>query len=129
MQLLRTSFFRHNRRAWGAVSRTRIPDDVLDTWFDPARLDPAIRRDLRAFATGTPPAKTLLEWSESLRGFTKPALVVWANQDAMMPQDHGRRLAALLPDARLIEIEDSGTLIPEDQPAHLAAALRTFLHS
>ena len=88
-----------------------------------------IRRDLRAFATGTPPAKTLLEWSESLRGFTKPALVVWANQDAMMPQDHGRRLAALLPDARLIEIEDSGTLIPEDQPAHLAAALRTFLHS
>ena len=129
MQLLRTSFFRHNRRAWGAVSRTRIPDDVLDTWFDPARLDLAIRRDLRAFATGTPPAKTLLEWSESLRGFTKPALVVWANQDAMMPQDHGRRLAALLPDARLIEIEDSGTLIPEDQPAHLAAALRTFLHS
>jgi pimeloyl-ACP methyl ester carboxylesterase len=45
----------------------------------------------------------------------------------MMPPAHGRRLAEVLPDAELVEIEDSWTLIPEDQPGALAAALRSFL--
>ena len=32
----------------------------------------------------------------------------------MMPREHGRRLAELLPEGRLLEIEDSCTLIAED---------------
>jgi hypothetical protein len=44
-----------------------------------------------------------------------------------MPHEHGRRLADLFPNARLVEIADSYTLIPEDQPAELAAHLRAFL--
>jgi pimeloyl-ACP methyl ester carboxylesterase len=44
-----------------------------------------------------------------------------------MPPEHGRRLAALLPDARLLEIPDSYTLIPEDQPDLLARAIRQFV--
>jgi pimeloyl-ACP methyl ester carboxylesterase len=39
------------------------------------------------------------------------------------------RLAALLPRARLVEITDSYTLIPEDQPAQLAAHIRAFIAS
>lgn len=127
MQLLRTSFFRHSPRAWGAVSRTRIPDDVLDEWFAPARHDRAIRRDLRAFALGTPPRETLLAWADALRTFNRPALVVWAKNDAMMPREDGYRLADLLPQGRLVEIADSGTLIPEDQPEQLAHVLREFV--
>ncbi len=41
--------------------------------------------------------------------------------------DHGRRLAELLPKGRLVEIADSYTLIPEDQPAELTRAVREFL--
>jgi hypothetical protein len=37
-------------------------------------------------------------------------------------RDHGRRLAGLLPDARLVEIEDSYTLIMRDQPEAFARA-------
>jgi pimeloyl-ACP methyl ester carboxylesterase len=44
-----------------------------------------------------------------------------------MPIEHGRRLARLFPDARLVEIEDSYTLIPEDQPDVLAAHIRDFV--
>ena len=44
-----------------------------------------------------------------------------------MPRDHGRRLAALFTDAKLVEIEDSFTLIPEDQPKRLAHELRDFV--
>jgi pimeloyl-ACP methyl ester carboxylesterase len=45
----------------------------------------------------------------------------------MMPREHGARLAALYPNAELVEITDSSTLIPEDQPERLAEALREFL--
>lgn len=37
------------------------------------------------------------------------------------------RLAGLLPNAELVEIADSATLIPEDQPDELARVLSTFL--
>jgi pimeloyl-ACP methyl ester carboxylesterase len=40
---------------------------------------------------------------------------------------HGQRLAELLPDARLVEIPDSYTLIMRDQPAAFACAIREFI--
>jgi pimeloyl-ACP methyl ester carboxylesterase len=43
-----------------------------------------------------------------------------------MPPEHGRRLAVLLPQAQLIQIEDSYTLIPLDQPARLAQRIADF---
>ncbi len=46
-----------------------------------------------------------------------------------MPPEHGRRLAELLPQGRLLEVPDSYTLIPEDQPTQLAAAIRQFIHA
>jgi hypothetical protein len=46
-----------------------------------------------------------------------------------MPPEHGPRLAALLPDGHLVELHDSHTLIPLDQPARLAAHLRDFIGS
>jgi len=61
-----------------------------------------------------------------LPGFNRPALVVWASQDRVMPAEHGRRLAGLLPQARLTEVDDSYTLIPLDQPARLARAIQDF---
>jgi pimeloyl-ACP methyl ester carboxylesterase len=43
-----------------------------------------------------------------------------------MPPEHGRRLAELLPQGRLVEVEDSYTLIPLDQPARFAQIIREF---
>ena len=47
----------------------------------------------------------------------------------MMPVEHGRQLADLLPDGHLVEIEDSYTLAPLDQPQRLAGMLRSFITS
>ena len=44
-----------------------------------------------------------------------------------MPPEHGRRLAELLPDARHVEIPDSYTLVPLDNPRALVAEIRAFL--
>ena len=126
-RLLGRRFLRHDRRAFGALTRTGLPDDLLDEWFAPSREDPLIRRDLRKFATGTPPRATLLAWSARLRTFRNPALVVWAVEDVMMPASHGPRLVATLPNARLVTIEGSATLVPWDRPDDLARELLAFL--
>ncbi|NLU83568.1 alpha/beta hydrolase [Rhodococcus sp. HNM0569] len=126
-QMLRTSLFRHHPKAWGAMSNNRIPEDVLDSWFTPALHDSAIRHDLATFATGAPDRETLLEWGSALGTFDRPALVVWAEDDRMMPADHGRRLAELLPQGRLVTVADSATLVPEDQPDELARILGEFV--
>jgi pimeloyl-ACP methyl ester carboxylesterase len=44
-----------------------------------------------------------------------------------MPPEHGRRLADLLPQASLVEIADSYTLIPLDQPTTLASTIERFI--
>src|SRR6266487_804284 len=64
-----------------------------------------------------------------LRPFERPALVVWTPEDRVQRPDHGRRLADLLPDARLVEIPDSYTLIMRDQPQAFARAVREFVRA
>ncbi|MEU1030881.1 alpha/beta hydrolase [Streptomyces mirabilis] len=91
---------------------------------------PEIRRDavrtLRAAAADT---GLLLAAAERLPRFDRPALVVWARGDRVMPPEHGRRLAALLPRGLLVEIDDSYTLVPLDRPTELARAIREFTRS
>src|SRR5260370_40634549 len=69
----------------------------------------------------------MLAAAERLRSFDRPALVIWAKEDRVMPPEHGRRLAEILPNGRLIEIADSYTFIPEDHPGELARAIRQFV--
>ncbi|KPC82842.1 MULTISPECIES: alpha/beta fold hydrolase [Streptomyces] len=112
---------------WGWMSRRPVPHDVMDDWFRPLWTSASIRRDLRAYVLGVPPRDELLAWAEALRTFDRPALVVWAAEDRVMPPAHGRRLADLLLEGELVEIADSYTLIPEDQPQRLTEAIRTFV--
>ncbi|MBJ7289195.1 alpha/beta hydrolase [Williamsia sp.] len=127
LRLLSTKFVRHNKLAWGGLSKYGIPDEVLDECFAPATRSAEIRRDLRKFSTGTPRRKTLLTWASRLSSFDRPVLIVWATEDRMMPPAHAHRLLDLFADARQVLIDDSWTLIPEDQPERFAAALRDFV--
>lgn len=47
----------------------------------------------------------------------------------MMPTAHGQRLTDLLPHANLVEVPDSLTLIPLDQPENLADHLSRFVNT
>ncbi len=106
---------------------TKRGDAATARWVKPVMTQPEIRRDavrvLRAVMGDT---QLLLEAAEHLPTFDRPALIVWASDDRVMPPEHGRRLAELLPDAHLVEVPDSYTLIPLDQPAALARAIREF---
>ncbi|MET9435514.1 alpha/beta hydrolase [Streptomyces sp. NPDC006551] len=110
----------------GALTKRPVPDEIVDGWLRPLRTDPAVRHDFRRYNLAVR-REELLQAAEGLRKFDRPALVVWAVDDLMMPREHGRRLAELLPQGRLVEIEDSRTLVSEDQPERLVEALRTFI--
>ena len=105
-----------------------VPDQTLREWFEPFIQDRQIRQDLRSYCLSVP-LDSGRNWSAGLASFDKPALVVWAPEDQMMPADHGRRLAELLPHGRLVEIGDSYTVVPLDQPQELAEAVRVFVSS
>jgi pimeloyl-ACP methyl ester carboxylesterase len=125
MQQLRLRPVRRLPIAFGRL--TKRGDAVSARWIRPLLSQAAIRRDtvrvLRA-AAGSP--GILLEAAERLPGFDRPVLVVWAREDRVMPPEHGARLAALLPKGKLVEVADSYTLLPLDQPAEFARLVREF---
>jgi pimeloyl-ACP methyl ester carboxylesterase len=126
----RTLLSRRLRRLpmfFGAMSKRGIPEEIMRAWLQPLTR-PEIRRDYRKYAGDTRRGKRdLLAATQALPAFDRPVLVAWAAEDRLMPPDHGRRLAQAFPNSQLVEIPDSYTLIPEDQPAILAAHLRQFI--
>jgi pimeloyl-ACP methyl ester carboxylesterase len=113
---------------FGPLSKRPIPREVMDRWFGPIGEQREIRRDLRKYVVSSPQGRRdLLAAADALASFDRPALVAWAGEDRLMPQEHGRRLAELLPQGKLVEIPDCYTLIPEDQPATLAQHMRELM--
>jgi pimeloyl-ACP methyl ester carboxylesterase len=127
MQQMRLRMVRRLPLAFGWL--TKRGDAATKQWIKPVLKQREIRRDavrmLRAAGADT---NLLAAAAEHLPNFDRPALVVWASEDRVMPPAHGRRLAELLPQAQLIEVGDTYTLIPLDQPAKLALAIREFTH-
>lgn len=126
MQQMRLRPLRRLPIAFGWL--TKHGDAATARWMKPILQQPEIRRDtvhvLRAVSAEP---DLMLKAAECLPGFDRPALVVWAREDRVMPPEHGRRLAELLPHGRLVEVSDSYTLIPQDQPARLAQIIREFM--
>jgi pimeloyl-ACP methyl ester carboxylesterase len=56
-------------------------------------------------------------------------VVVWTPEDRGQRRQHGRWLADMLPDTRLVEIPDSYTLIMRDQPQAFARGVREFVRA
>jgi pimeloyl-ACP methyl ester carboxylesterase len=126
LQPMRIRALRRLPMALGWMAKRPVPDDVVDAWLEPLLTRREIRRDVLRYIRSASAAE-LDAASRSMAAFDRPALVVWAAEDRVMPPAHGRRLAELLPQGRLVEIADSYTLIPEDQPAELARAVRAFV--
>ena len=125
MQQMRLKAVRRLPVAFGTL--TKRGDAATARWIRPLLEQPEIRPETVRMLRAVFADATLLDaTAKELTTFDRPALVVWAADDRVMPLDHGRRLAGLLPEAQFTTVDDSYTLIPLDQPAELARLIRGF---
>lgn len=112
----------------GRMTHAPFPRALASRWFAPGRRDAAIRRDLRAYVSGVPAARRELdEATTRLRSFDRSVLVVWGEEDRVMPRSEGEALAAAFPASRFVTVAESATLVPLDQPGRLAHLIADFI--
>ncbi len=116
------------RRAFRPFARTKIPDELIASWFYPGSHDPGVKRDLKKVTSGMHRRYTE-EAAAKLRDSQLPILLTWAPGDKYFPISYGQRLAEEAGNARLVEIPDSKTFVPLDQPGRLAEEIAQFAPS
>ena len=62
-----------------------------------------------------------------LRGLTIPTLLIWATRDPISPPAVGRHLAGLLPNAKLVELDDDNHLFARERPDDVASLIAAHL--
>jgi len=67
------------------------------------------------------------DYSDSLGGIRIPSLVIGAELDKAIPAMESRKLAAALPDAKLVIVPDAGHMAGMEQPEAVNSALLSFL--
>ena len=69
-----------------------------------------------------------LDVSEDVQRITEPVLLIWGENDTLVPPTLGYMLRAELPNARLLTLEHAAHVAMFDQPQKFNAAVSAFLH-
>ncbi len=74
-------------------------------------------------------ARAQLDVSDVARRVSTPTLVLHARDDGSVPFEEGRRLASLIPNARLVTLESANHILQESEPAwaKFLSEVRAFL--
>jgi len=124
-QSLRPRVFRRLPITYGWLTHQPIPPEVMDSYLQPARRSAGVRRDVRRFLRAVHRRHTLAA-AESFGAFDRPVLLAWGEDDRLFPMTLAERLAARLPDARVVPVTGARTFVPEDQPEMLAKLVSEF---
>jgi len=116
------------RAAFRPFAKTKPPAGLIESWAAAPRDDKGVMRDVTKVAIGMDKRHTLAA-AESLRGSGFPLLLAWAPGDRFFPISYAERLANEVGGAKLVEIPDSATFVPFDQPGRLAAEIADFAPS
>ncbi|MEE3849743.1 alpha/beta hydrolase [Gordonia sp. LSe1-13] len=99
------------------------PDPKLTrSVFEPVQTDARIRDDLIAFLKAIDPAE-LAEVTARMSRVRLPVTMAWGADDRCFTPEHGRRFAAVFPDARFVEVPNARTFVSLDQPQAVADAV------
>lgn len=118
-QTMRPRFMRRAPIAYGWLTKYPIEPNLLDEWVTPVIGDGDVRRDVTKVLRGISKRYTV-EAAERLRDFDRPARVIWGTDDRFFPAQHAERLAATLPNGRLVMVADGASFLPLDQPRRVA---------
>lgn len=126
MRQLKVARLRRQRLMFGMMAKYPVPQPIADSWVEHGLTDRSIRRDLVKYCRTRFDGDDLVRATHRLTEFDRPALVLWTD-NPVMPAEHGRRLAGLLPQGRLEIVDDAYVLPMLDQPEHTANAIANFL--
>jgi pimeloyl-ACP methyl ester carboxylesterase len=116
------------RRAFADFAKTKIPDDLVASWMQPALSDSAVKRDAAKVTAGMNKRYTL-EAAEKLRGSQLPIRLLWAPGDKYFPISYAERLASEAGNAEIVRVPDAKTFVPLDQPQLVAEGIAEFAPS
>jgi pimeloyl-ACP methyl ester carboxylesterase len=113
--------------AFGLLVKHPLDDAVSDSYALPCVRDPRVLANTAKVMAGASTETVHKAGQTLIDGWEGSTLLVWSSEDPVFPIDHARRYAQALPNAELVEIDDSYSFTPEDQPTAVADALAAFV--
>jgi len=102
----------------------RLADDVLNMYLGPITASAGRQSQVDRYTTAMDHEQTRLIYSD-LKGFDKPTLIVWGNDDIFFPERWAHWLADTIPGVRKVEILNAARLFfPEERADEFNALLR-----
>lgn len=70
---------------------------------------------------------TMPDPTKDLQSLATPTLVLWGDEDAIIPVEQGKHMTALMPNAKLIKLPGVGHVAQEEAPDKTSGDVRAFL--
>ena len=112
--------------AYGLLAKHPLKSEVSDSYALPASRDEGVLRDVAKAMSSATTAPVRAAGEHLIAHSDLPTLLIWSSEDEVFPPAHAERYASALPNGSLVRIDDSFSFTPEDQPAAVAAAIRSF---
>ncbi|MBI2061145.1 MAG: alpha/beta fold hydrolase [Nitrospirae bacterium] len=119
------ALFRRNIQDFWFYDQNKVTDDYVDAVIAPMSIkgsSESILGILRKMDFGG-----LTETVNTLAGHRKPVLIVWGRQDRAVPLALGEKLNVLLPNSRMLVVDNAGHSPHEEDPDQVNPAMRDFL--
>lgn len=114
------------RMGFAPLVKKPLSQELIDSWLAPAATDKAIKRDLAKVLRGIHKRHTIAA-AEKLRSFERPVRFAWGTDDRFFKRSHAERLAAQIPDARIVDVPGARTFVPLDEPGRVAELVAEFV--
>jgi pimeloyl-ACP methyl ester carboxylesterase len=101
-----------------------IDDEMMEGYIQPFyddRIFMALTRMIRDREGDLP--------SEDLRKIETPSLIIWGEEDRVVPVEVGKRLHQDLPNSTFFSLVKTGHLVPEEKPKHVFDYMMEFVHA
>lgn len=105
-------------------------------YADPSKVTPEQLERIRAMMRVEGNGQALIERIEQftlpdpnpdLSRITAPTLIIWGDQDAMIPATHGPRFDAAIPNSQLVLMQNTGHVPMEEWPVETAELVKDFM--
>lgn len=112
--------------AYGLLLKHPTESEASDSYALPAGRDGGVLHDVAKVMSSASTAPVRAAGEHLIADCDLPVKLIWSSEDEVFPLAHAERYAAALRHGSLVQIDDSYSFTPEDQPAAVAAAIRSF---